>query len=67
MNTSRPLLNRREFTKTTLLAGAAVATGAVTALGQQAKRIRTGVIGCGSVSGSYLPVLTQSPFCEVVS
>jgi predicted dehydrogenase len=62
-----PFLNRREFTKTALLAGAAVATGSVAALGQQAKRIRTGVIGCGSVSGSYLPVLTQSPYCEVVS
>ncbi|HAV63566.1 MAG TPA: gfo/Idh/MocA family oxidoreductase, partial [Verrucomicrobiales bacterium] len=31
------------------------------------RRIRTGVIGCGSVSNAYLPVLTQSPFVEVVS
>jgi predicted dehydrogenase len=64
MNTTLPL-NRREFTKATVLAGAAIATGAFAA--EPAKRIRTGVIGCGSVSGSYLPVLTKSPFVEVVS
>ena len=62
-------LNRREFTKTTLLAGAALASGAVSGLTAEspARRIRTGVIGCGSVSHSYLPVLTKSPFVEVVS
>jgi predicted dehydrogenase len=31
------------------------------------KKIRIGVIGCGSVSGVYLPHLTQSPDVEVVS
>ncbi|HOW64931.1 MAG TPA: Gfo/Idh/MocA family oxidoreductase [Verrucomicrobiota bacterium] len=31
------------------------------------RRIRTGVIGCGSVSGAYLPTLKNSPFVEVVS
>ncbi|HVK59647.1 MAG TPA: Gfo/Idh/MocA family oxidoreductase [Candidatus Kapabacteria bacterium] len=69
MNTSSPLLNRREFTKTTLAATAALGAGAVTsfAADAQPKRIRTGVIGCGSVSHSYLPVLTKSPFVEVVS
>jgi len=65
MNTTPSLLNRRAFTKATVLAGAALATGAFAA--ESAKRIRTGVIGCGSVSGSYLPVLTKSPFVEVVS
>lgn len=61
--------NRREFAKTTFIAGAAVASGAVSAFGADVakRRIRTGVIGCGSVSGSYLPVLTKSPFVEVVS
>jgi predicted dehydrogenase len=68
MNTSPLLLNRRDFTKTALAAGAAVAAGAAGAFAAEpAKRIRTGVIGCGSVSGSYLPVLTKSPFVEVVS
>ncbi len=67
MPTPAHQINRREFTKTTLLAGAAVASGAVTALGQEPKRIRTGLIGCGSVSGSYLPVLTKCSYVEVVS
>jgi predicted dehydrogenase len=31
------------------------------------KKIRVAVIGCGSVSGVYLPHLTASPFVEVVS
>jgi len=67
MNVPSHHLNRRDFTKTTLLAGAALASGAVTALGADPKRIRTGLIGCGSVSGSYLPVLTKCPYVEVVS
>lgn len=64
-----PSFTRREFSKTALLASAALTSGALTSAGAQApaKRIRTGVIGCGSVSHSYLPVLTASPFVEVVS
>lgn len=63
------LLNRREFAKATLLAGAALASDAVSAIGAEApaKRIRTGLIGCGSVSNSYLPALTKCPYVEVVS
>lgn len=67
MHPSSHHLNRRDFTKTTLLAGAAVASGAVAAGAQETKRIRTGVIGCGSVSNSYLPVLTRCRYAEVVS
>lgn len=69
MNTKPHFHTRREFTKTTVLASAAVASCVTTpfAADAPAKRIRTGVIGCGSVSGSYLPVLTTSPFVEVVS
>lgn len=67
MNTSPSLLNRREFTKVALAAGASVASGASAFAAESSKRIRTGVIGCGSVSGSYLPVLTKSRFVEVVS
>lgn len=68
MNTSSAL-TRRDFTKTTLLAGAALASGAVSTLAADAsaKRIRTGLIGCGSVSNQYLPQLTNCPFVEVVS
>jgi predicted dehydrogenase len=57
-------MNRRTF-----VAHAAVASGAV-ALGaawQPPKRIRVGVIGCGSVSGRYLPHLRDCPHAEVVS
>lgn len=62
-------LTRRDFTKTTLLAGAVLASGPVNALDAvpPPRRVRTGVIGCGSVSHSYLPVLAKSPFVEVVS
>src|SRR6266404_3528010 len=67
MKTSRHSLNRREFTKTTVLAGAAFASGVLSVRGEEPRRIRTGVIGCGSVSNSYLPVLTKSPYVEVVS
>jgi len=31
------------------------------------KKIRVGIIGCGSVSGMYLPHLTKCPYAEVVS
>jgi predicted dehydrogenase len=35
--------------------------------GARKERIRVGVIGCGSVSGAYLPHLAKCPFAEVVS
>jgi predicted dehydrogenase len=59
-------ITRRQFTKSTLLAGAAVASANVFSA-EPPRRIRTAVIGCGSVSGQYLPVLTKSPYVEVVS
>lgn len=67
MKTTMPGLNRRDFTRTTLLAGTALAAGALPLPAQETKRIRTGIIGCGSVSNAYLPVLTQCPYAEVVS
>jgi predicted dehydrogenase len=63
-------INRREFARTTLLAGAALASGPSRGSADDApavKRVRTGLIGCGSVSNQYLPQLTRSPFVEVVS
>src|SRR5690348_12552419 len=66
-NTSS-LLNRRQFTKSTLVAGATLAAGALTSIAaDQPKRIRVGLIGCGSVSGQYLPQLKKCPYTEVVS
>lgn len=67
MKTSTTQLTRRDFTKTTLFAGAAVIAAGAAAFAQGTRRIRTGVIGCGSVSRSYLPVLTECPYVEVVS
>ena len=59
-------IDRRAFTG--LLAGTALAAASHAADARApAKRIRTGLIGCGSVSHSYLPVLTKSPFVEMVS
>src|SRR5690348_13587343 len=66
---------RRQFLKETALLGAAVgvAPGLLGAESSPAAgpftggKIRVGEIGCGSVSGSYLPNLTKQPFIEVVS
>ena len=69
MKTPASLVNRREFSKTAVLAGAGLVCGAAMSPAGEvsAKRIRTGVIGCGSVSHQYLPQLKKSPFVEVVS
>jgi predicted dehydrogenase len=56
--------DRRSFLAAT---GSAAILGAATAADPPAKKIRVGVIGCGSVSGVYLPHLTKCPFVEVVS
>jgi predicted dehydrogenase len=67
--------DRRKFLGQAVGAGAALTLGGLA--GPRAsmaaekegdrKRIRVAVIGCGSVSGSYLPQLTKCPFAEVVS
>ena len=59
-------INRRSFLE------AGVSTGTVVGLARNAfsaepPRVRVGVIGCGSVSRSYLPHLSQSPFVTLVS
>jgi len=69
---TRDPLTRREFTSRALLAGAGAAAlsrpaAAGTRARGQRRRIRTGVIGCGSVSNSYLPTLASSPYVELVS
>jgi predicted dehydrogenase len=68
-------LDRREFLKETALLGAAFgsASGLLAADSSSSAspfptgKIRVGEIGCGSVSGAYLPNLTSQPFIEVVS
>lgn len=64
--------NRRQFAKSAFMAGAAFAAtskakSTAAPADTPSRRIRTGVIGCGSVSHQYLPVLTASPFVDVVS
>src|SRR5438445_12964642 len=70
-----PSINRRQFIKETAVVGAACGiTGALLGADsappaslEKRGKIRVGWIGCGSVSGSYLPNLTSQPFIEGVS
>src|SRR5215813_4261372 len=74
MNTKQTL-DRREFLKDTVVFGAALSTGSGLLAADSNPsskafpngKIRVGEIGCGSVSGSYLPNLASQPFIEVVS
>jgi predicted dehydrogenase len=68
-------INRRDFLKQSTLATAALAGAALlpkegfaaTAPRLTGDKVRVGHIGCGSVSGSYLPVMAKHPNVEVVS
>jgi predicted dehydrogenase len=70
-----PEINRRDFIKQSTLASAALAASPLLASSLSAAevprvkgdKIRVGHIGCGSVSGAYLPVMTKHPNIEVVS
>jgi predicted dehydrogenase len=62
------MISRHEFLKTTAAASAAYLLSSLEGLASSpAKKTRVGLIGCGSVSGVYLPHLTKCPFVEVVS
>jgi predicted dehydrogenase len=70
MNESRVPCDRREFGKQAIAAGAVLSVASAAqsfAAEGPPKRIRAGVIGCGSVSHSYLPVLAKCPFVQLVS
>lgn len=72
-------LNRRSFLhRGVKLSAAAAALGSFGGMAvaadetpavatSQGKRLKVGVIGCGSVSTKYLPHLSQCPFVELVS
>jgi predicted dehydrogenase len=61
-------LSRHEFMQRMAQAGAALLLSSLDTLGQTQRRpTRVGVIGCGSVSGQYLPHLSKSPHVELVS
>lgn len=61
-------LSRQEFLQRTAMAGAALLLSSLEtfALNEQ-RKIKLGVIGCGSVSTQYLPHLSKSPYVELVS
>ena len=68
-------IDRRTFLGRSAAAGAALTAGGLGVHGEASaaapearpKRIRVGVIGCGSVSGVYLPHLAKCPYAELVS
>jgi predicted dehydrogenase len=68
-------MNENSIDRRTFVGGVAGAVLAAVPLASQVRqaeekaptRIRVGVIGCGSVSHSYLPHLTASPYVELVS
>jgi predicted dehydrogenase len=70
MNTSE--FNRRDFVEKSVSMAVATAFGswtvpAIAADKKDDKKIRVGIIGCGSVSGVYLPHLDKCEYAEVVS
>lgn len=61
-------LTRQQFLQRTALAGAAVLLSSLESFGLDTnKKIRVAIIGCGSVSGVYLPHLSKAAHVELVS
>lgn len=62
-------LSRKDFLQHTAMAGAAMLLSNLKtfAAATAGKKIKVAIIGCGSVSGVYLPHLSKSPYVEVVS
>ena len=62
-------ISREEFLKTTALASAALLVSSIEgwAAAVNEKKLKVGLIGCGSVSNRYLPQLLSSKLIEVVS
>jgi predicted dehydrogenase len=63
------VISREQFLKTAAMAGAALLLSSLEswALSTPGKKLRVGIIGCGSVSNRYLPQLQSSSLLEVVS
>ncbi len=61
-------ISRQTFLQRTAMAGAAMLLSSLEGFALEADRtIRIAVIGCGSVSGQYLPQLSKSAYVELVS
>jgi predicted dehydrogenase len=68
MEATMSSISRHEFLQRAALAGATLLLSSIKGwAGAQRRTIRVGVIGCGSVSGQYLPHLSKSPYVELVS
>ncbi len=65
---THPSITRRKFIRNGMITGVALSMSKGTSWAEgHSKRIRVGVLGCGSVSHSYLPHLSQCPYAELVS
>ena len=62
-------LSRKKFLQYTASAGAAMLLSSLEgfALRKTEKKLKVAIIGCGSVSGSYIPKLQTSDVIEIVS
>lgn len=61
-------ISRQEFLQRTAMAGAALLLSSLEGFAkEEQKKIKLGIIGCGSVSTQYLPHLSKSPYVELVS
>jgi predicted dehydrogenase len=61
-------VSRQQFLKQTAMAGAALLLSSLEGFAITLnKKIKVGIIGCGSVSTQYLPHLTRASFVEIVS
>ncbi|MBC7827304.1 MAG: Gfo/Idh/MocA family oxidoreductase [Chitinophagaceae bacterium] len=62
-------MSRQQFLQSTAMAGTAMLLSSLKGFAEtlQQKKIKMGVIGCGSVSTQYLPHLSKSPYVELVS
>ncbi len=60
-------MTRKDFLLAAGTVGASLVLPGRLSANAEPRRIKVGVIGCGSVSGQYLPHLGRSPFVELVS
>src|SRR4051812_13513733 len=62
-------ISRKDFLQKSTFAASALLLSSLEgwALETKEKKIRVGIIGCGSVSNRYLPHLKTSPLIEIVS
>lgn len=60
-------ITRKKFIENTALAAVGLFLSSIESFAIKDKKIKVGVIGCGSVSNMYLPHLSQSEYVELIS